>query len=232
MPDTGLSRSPKLQKGALVQLIDTLSLPTPQIVPFQYNPESLSRTLEPWVHPELSQAPSQGSSLTQPYTPKETISITELRLDASDQLEDGDPFTTLVGVDDRIAAIENMLYAQDNPFSLALRLGSWALGKGYPKAEHIPVTLFVWGIGRIVPVRVTRYSIDEEQFLPSLRPLRAKISIDLEVMTEASFKNIKSPSVSIEIAKAAYIAYRAQQNVLTAVNSFARADELLAILPF
>lgn len=232
MPDTGLSRSPKLMKGALVQLIDTLAVPTPQIVPFQYNPESVRRDLQPWVHPELSQAPTDGKELTQPYYPTETISISELRLDASDQLEEGNRLTSLNGVADRVAAIENMLYARENPLSLALRLGSQVLGKGAPEVEHIPVTLFVWGVGRIVPVRITRYSIDEEQFLPSLMPLRAKISLDMEVLTDQSFANYKKPSGSIEIAKAAYRSYRAQQVALATAHSFARANELLAILPF
>ena len=39
MPETGLSRSPKVQRGAMVQLVESIPfVVTPNIVPFQYNP--------------------------------------------------------------------------------------------------------------------------------------------------------------------------------------------------
>ena len=43
MPDTGLTRSPKVEKGALVQLIKELVGVVPSVIPFQYNPDKLSR---------------------------------------------------------------------------------------------------------------------------------------------------------------------------------------------
>lgn len=44
MPDTGLKRSPKFQKGALLQLVKDVVGVVPNVIPFQYNPEQLSRS--------------------------------------------------------------------------------------------------------------------------------------------------------------------------------------------
>ena len=46
-----------------------------------------------------------------------------------------------------------------------------------------PLALFVWGKNRIVPVRVTDFSITEEAFDPSLNPIRAKVSLGLRVLS-------------------------------------------------
>ncbi len=236
MPDTGFSRSPKLQKGAIVQLTETVGIPVPQIIPFQFNPESLSRSLTPWVPQQVSDTKGQGSqnNTAQPSDPQETISIQELHLDASDQLEDGEPVSQLVGVGERIAAIENLLYPQGNPLALVVDLASQALSAAGvpvpPSRPSIPVTLFVWGVGRIVPVLITEYTIEEQQYLPSLRPLRATLSVTMQVQLPDAYTGLSSPSVAI--ARAAYTAHRAQQTALAAASTLTHADELRAILPF
>ena len=43
--------------------------------------------------------------------------------------------------------------------------------------------LFVWSKSRVVPVRVTEFSVTEEAFDPSLNPIRAKVSLGLRVLT-------------------------------------------------
>jgi hypothetical protein len=52
--------------------------------------------------------------------------------------------------------------------------------------EIIPLeqalTLFVWSKSRVVPVRITDFSITEEAFDPNLNPIRAKISLGLRVL--------------------------------------------------
>jgi hypothetical protein len=55
MPDTGLKRSPKFQKGALVQIVQSLVNVEYKIVAFQYNPEKLSHSLTPWSPFEVDQ---------------------------------------------------------------------------------------------------------------------------------------------------------------------------------
>ena len=46
-----------------------------------------------------------------------------------------------------------------------------------------PLTVFVWSAHRILPVRVTEFSITEEAFDPALNPIRAKVSLGLHVLT-------------------------------------------------
>jgi hypothetical protein len=46
-----------------------------------------------------------------------------------------------------------------------------------------PLTVFVWGRNRIVPVRITELSVTEEAFDTSLNPTRAKVSLGMRVLT-------------------------------------------------
>src|SRR5262249_57097865 len=45
-----------------------------------------------------------------------------------------------------------------------------------------PLTLFVWSKSRVVPVRLTDFSITEEAFDPNLNPIRAKVSLGMRVL--------------------------------------------------
>jgi hypothetical protein len=46
-----------------------------------------------------------------------------------------------------------------------------------------PLTLFVWSKNRVVPIRLTEFSITEEAFDTSLNPIRAKVSLGMRVLT-------------------------------------------------
>ena len=232
MPETGLTRSPKLQKGAIVQLVETFGIPLPNIVPFQFNPATVSRSLKPWNPLEVSQT-ERGlpSPAAQPFDPQETITM-EIELDASDGLEDDDFTAKEFGVADRIAALEKMLFPGDSPLGQVLALASSLLGGGAqaPERRTVPVTFLIWGLGRIVPVRITTYSIEEQLFLPSLRPLQASIHLSMQVLTPEVFKCLSGPA--IELARGAYALYRTQQDALALLNFANSLDELRALLPF
>jgi hypothetical protein len=43
--------------------------------------------------------------------------------------------------------------------------------------------LFVWSRNRVLPVRLTDFSITEEAFDPTLNPMRAKVSLGMRVLT-------------------------------------------------
>src|SRR5437879_719900 len=121
----GYSRSPKLLKGALIQFSAPMLIPIPNIIIFQYNPETMTRTLAPWL-PQVRETtysasgePSEVAALSkeqlnqlrQPYDPDESFSLV-LELDAADALEDPllHPVAVVAGVADRIAAIEMLCY--------------------------------------------------------------------------------------------------------------------------
>src|SRR5213083_1401853 len=108
MPETSYSRAFKLQKGALVQLLEGVAALSSNIVPFQFNPEKVSRSIEVWASlPSASPEQQKDAPMAQPYLPEETISM-QLELDASDQLEADDPVAKQFGLGPRIAALEGM----------------------------------------------------------------------------------------------------------------------------
>ncbi|BBA36199.1 uncharacterized protein sS8_4269 [Methylocaldum marinum] len=231
MAETGYTRSPRLVRGALVQLAEDVIGVVPNVIPFQYNPETLTRKLTPWNPFEVDQTGrGQIAPTAQPYDPKEAVTL-EIHFDAADQLEESDPIAGQVGVADRIAAIEKLLLPSQG--LLGDLLGAAAALAGAPQPPQrptVPVALLVWGPGRILPVRVTDYSIDETTFLPSLHPLTAKISLSLEVLTPDVFRCESGPA--IELAVAAYRFFRLQQSALALQYNARNAAQALSLLPF
>jgi len=231
MPETGLSRSPQLARGAVVQLVESVIGIEPSIVPFQYNPEMVSRTLTPWNPFEVEQSGrGQIAPTAQPFDPKHTFSI-EAHLDATDQLEDDDPVAKSVGIADRLAALEKLLLPSAGLIGdLIGAIGTLTGNPPPPKRLSVPVALLILGAGRILPVRVTSYSVEETLFLPSLHPLMAKVSLGFEVLTPDVFRCESGPVV--ELAKAAYNFFQVQQNALAVAHNARNAAKALSLLPF
>lgn len=231
MPETGYTRSPRLVRGALVQLAEDVIGIVPNVIPFQYNPETLTRKLTPWNPFEVDQTGrGQIAPTAQPFDPKEAITL-EIHFDAADQLEESDPIAAQIGVADRIAAVEKLLLPSQG--LLGDLLGAAAALAGAPQPPQrptVPVALLVWRPGRILPVRVTDYSIDETTFLPSLHPLTAKISLSLEVLTPDVFRCESGPA--IELAVAAYGFFRLQQSALALQYNARNAAQALSLLLF
>ena len=230
MPETGYSRSPKILKGALVQLVEELVGVVPNIVAFQYNPQTLKRSLTPWNPLDVSENNrGQLAPTAQPFDPKEQISL-EIELDASDQLETEDAVAVETGVAERIAAIEKLLLPTEGLVSDLLASAAALGGAAKPAARPtVPIVLFVWGPGRILPVRVTSYSIEEQTFLPSLYPVQARVSLELEVLTPDVFKCVSGAAVTVAVA--AYRLFRAQQDALAIAHMARNVDTVRGLLP-
>lgn len=73
--------SPRLQKGALIGM-DPLN-PLASVVVFQYNPETLTRTISPQG---AGDGADKGEVLRLKAPPQETIKL-DIEIDATDQLE-------------------------------------------------------------------------------------------------------------------------------------------------
>jgi hypothetical protein len=167
--------SPKLLKGALVSFL--LPDPRPRIVAFQYNPASLTRTLEAQTAAGDG-AESEATILR--GAPIEQITL-EAELDATDGLAEGDAETVRLGLHPQLAALELLVYP-----STAVVLANTALlaaGTIEIVPPVGPFTLFVWGPRRILPVRLTQFSITEEAYDPRLNPIRATVSLGLRVLS-------------------------------------------------
>src|ERR1035437_5983052 len=167
--------SPRLLKGALVG-IDPL-VPIPNVVVFQYNPDTMTRKLEPRA---VSAEGDRGEAFRLTGAPKETITLT-VEIDATDQLEEANPLATAVGIYPTLAALETLLY----PKSATVIANSILSLIGTIEVIPVegPMTLFVWGPQRILPVRLTSLSITEEAHDPLLNPIRAKVELSLSVLS-------------------------------------------------
>jgi hypothetical protein len=143
---TTFPRSPRLLKGALVSF--DLPNPQPAVIIFQYNPDTLSRTLE-------AQTGSEGSdALRIKGAPVETIKL-DVELDATDQLEQGG---AALGLHPQLAALEVLIY----PKSSLVVANTTLLNTGTIEIlpPQAPFTLFIWGPKRVLPVRLTEFSIN------------------------------------------------------------------------
>ena len=167
--------SPRLVNGAIVGL-DPLR-PRPTVIMFQYNPDTVTRTLTAQTSGE---SPDQGEVLRLKGPPQESIRL-EVEIDAADQLEKAFPPATTLGLFPALAALEMLLY----PPSQRMIANETLLNVGIIEViqPEAPLTVFAWGRNRVLPVRLTQFTITEEAFDPQLNPLRAKVSLDLRVLT-------------------------------------------------
>jgi hypothetical protein len=257
--------SPFLLKGALIYFGAPMLIPIPNLIIFQYNPESMTRTLTPWQPPakevkseykdgrlanesEVKAYQDSLAALSQPYDPKETLSLV-LELDATDALEspESHPVAAVSGVADRLAAIEMLMYPPGDSLlggllgsvsgSVSFSAGGasldvTALGETLARKDA-PIVLFFWGPGRIVPVRITSLTIDEQQFSPTLYPHRAKATIGLRVLDQDDLVQVtgkKSDSAAAELAIFCYKFTRGQKEALAFAN-VANSLESIGILP-
>jgi hypothetical protein len=165
------SRSPRLVKGAFIQF-DGQNSPANMIV-FQYNPDKIYRRLEARV--------KKPRNIASKDLPREVITFT-ITLDAADSLEHADehPETAETGIYPSLSAIEMLLYPGNSVQTQKSFLGiKWPLS-----GNKRPLTLFVWGNERLLPVLVTDLNINEEIFDPALNPLRADIEITMLVLND------------------------------------------------
>jgi hypothetical protein len=175
---TTFPRSPRILRGGIV-LIDPVTSAVRRIIVLQYNPDTLSRTLQ--VQGVGAQEGDRSEALRLKGPPVETIKV-EAEIDATDQLElpDQNRVTTQFGISPILAALETIIYPTSVQLQTNNRLAQAGTLEIAPMESSL--TLFVWSKTRIVPVRVTDLSITEEAFDTALNPTRAKVSLGLRVL--------------------------------------------------
>ncbi len=201
------ANSPRLLKGGIV-LIDPTTSVVERIVTLQYNPDTLSRSLQiRSVHSGEGGDRSEALRLTGP--PVETIKL-EAEIDATDQLEFPEQNKTVaqLGLHAHLAALETIVYPTTNQILANQRLAQSGTLEITPM--ETPLALFVWSKNRVMPVRLTDFSITEEAFDPSLNPIRAKVSLGMRVLSvnDLDFDH-KGTSI--------YLAYQQQKERLAAL---------------
>jgi hypothetical protein len=170
--------SPRLLKGGIV-LIDPDSGVVQRIIALQYNPDTLSRTLQIKA---LSEGGDRSDALRLTGPPVETIKL-DAEIDATDQLEfpDQNPAAAQLGIHPQLAALETIVYPTSGQLQSNNSLAQSGTLEIVPMQS--PLTLFVWSKNRVLPVRLTDLSVTEEAFDPALNPIRAKVSLGLRVLS-------------------------------------------------
>jgi hypothetical protein len=207
--------SPRLLKGAIVGI--DLFDPLPSVILFQYNPQELTRKLQARTKQQSGEgAKAEAFRLAGP--PEETISL-KVEIDAADALERGDATATRAGIYPQLSALEMLLYPQSA--SILANAALALLGTIEVVPPEAPMTLFIWGVNRVLPVRLTGFSITEEAYDANLNPIRASVSLDLQVLSYAD----------LQITHPGYHLFLAHQTVKEAMARIGSAGSLGSIGP-
>jgi hypothetical protein len=181
---------PPLLKGALIEYGTDLIGPIPNVVIFQFNPESLSRTMK--IPPRPTGAASRENTQAG-EKPLESISF-KAQFSAADELNDNKALARMFGVGPRLCALEKMV----NPSSKIAGLIGAAIdaigdaisggGASNPPTQAIPrekypKIIFIWGLTRVQPVVIDSMHISELEYDFLLNPIRAEVDIELTVNT-------------------------------------------------
>jgi hypothetical protein len=239
----------KFIKGALIEFMQTFLVPLPNVIVFQFNPETMTHT---WTQPAPDSAARQGEQsnpLAVKGVPGESFSF-NLAMDAGDVIASGSAVVADIasasGVYTRLAALEMLQYPVPSPaggllrtvsasVSASVSAGGISVGAStgaqattVPKAQ-LPTVLFVWGPGRILPVRVTTLTITEKLYDAALNPTHAEAQLGLQVLTPDELNAVTGPLA--DIAKIAYAYSQGLRQVLAAANLANAADSILGMLP-
>jgi hypothetical protein len=210
---SGPSNQPRLLKGAFVDS-NLLAFP-PLIVPFQFNPEKMTRRKSVYVRFPNSRggredrtpaSESMGEAQTTVTSPE--LLTFDIRLDATDAMERNDPIAGEFGVLTALSALEMMIVPRAESLFAGL-LGASA-DFGFGARTSTPVLIFIWGRQRIYPVRLTDLNIQETEYNPNLNPTRVTASVTIQVIAG------KNPF---------YLFTEAQRELLAALN-LANAPDL------
>lgn len=181
---SGFPQTPKLLKGALVSFEP--SNPAPQVIAFQYNPDSMSRSLQGQGAGSSGGGGGGAGGSSEAFRikgpPIETVNL-DIEIDASEKLEQPEQNARTVesGILPELSSLEILLYPQSRHVASIMNAAASGVLEVVPPEG--PFTLFVWGPKRILPVQLTKFEIVEEAFDTNLNPIRAKVSLGLRVLS-------------------------------------------------
>ncbi len=169
--------SPRLLKGAIVA-IDSTTGRIVNTIAFQYNPETLTRKLQPRF--TTSDQAARTEALRLEGAPIETIDL-KVELDAIDGLEKAERNAVELGIYPQLSALEMLVYPRSSQIDTNMKQAENGVIEVIP--IEAPMTLLVWGSKRVLPVRIMTFSIAEEAYDVNLNPIRAEVTLSLKVLS-------------------------------------------------
>jgi len=172
---TTFPRSPRTIRGAIVGF--DIFNPIASVIIFQYNPTTVTRSLQAQAAGDNS---SPAEALRLHGAPVETIRM-DVEIDATDQLEVSNNQALDMGIYPQLSALEMLVYPKSSVVIANTALTLAGVIEIIPTTA--PFTLLIWGIKRILPVRVNDFSITEEAHDTNLNPIRAKVTLGMRVLS-------------------------------------------------
>lgn len=225
-------------RGALIAYEEQFLVPVPNVIAFQFNPETLTHT---WQLAREQDASTKADGLAVRGEPRESFSFS-LAMDASDMVTDGSPpaaaAAVVSGVYTRLAALEMLQFpvapgGRGNALVRATAgAATSALGGGGDKRKvpesRLPIVLFVWGPGRIVPVNLTNLTITETLYDAALNPTHAEASIGLTVLNRQDLAPLSGGLREVALAACKYS--HGLRQVLAVANLGNSVDSIIGMV--
>lgn len=169
---------PRLVKGALVTLDPSLSRVVKTIA-FQYNPVTLTRTLQAQAIDGQGGARTESLRLQAP--PIETIKL-DVEFETTGILSaTQEKNAATLGLYPQLSILETLIYPAADQVKQNMQKAAQGTLEIIPTES--PMLLFVWGNKRIVPVRLMDFGITEETYDANLNPASIKVSLSLRVLS-------------------------------------------------
>jgi hypothetical protein len=220
-----------LLRGALVEYGEGLIGPIPNVVIFQFNPESLSRSLN------IPERPTGANSRERTQAGEKTFETIAFKahFSAADELGENKVLARAFGVGPRLCALEKMVHPSDliggalgaaiDKIGDALGLGDGEEDPSQPiPRENFPKIIFIWGLTRVLPVTINSMRITELQYDFLLNPTLAEVDIELAI------NSIDSCSTDV-FAKGALTYSTIAKEAQAIANLANTAEQIVELIP-
>lgn len=208
---TTFPNSPRLTNGAIVGF-DKFN-PVASVIVFQYNPDTVTRTITAQTSGDNAE---QSEAFRIKGPPQESIRL-DVEIDAADQLERAGFTATKMGLYPTLGALEMLLYPKSVHIFANEVLAQLGVIEVIP--PQTPITLLIWGLKRVLPVRLSQFTITEEAFDQDLNPIRAKVSLDFRVLT---YQDLGFASVGGGL----FMAHQVAKEVMATIGSIGNITSL------
>ena len=186
----------KTQRGMLFEY----GMDNVLVLEFEFNPSSITRTRTVTVKKGNLPGTRGGYDFSGPSevlraaqgvaVAPESFSI-RILLDATDRMDADDKEASIHGIQPELDVIRTMLEPKSQQPQGAKTLAALGNGseKSFPQYQTLSVLIFKWGI-HILPVFMTQAQIVIKEYLPSLVPYRAEVTLNLQIIeSENPFYN-------------------------------------------
>ena len=215
-----------LMRGALIEYGSDIMGPIPNVVIFQFNPETLTRTVQIPSRPASATA-RETTQAGEPSVEKITLKAS---FSAADEFGENKVLARLFGVGTRLAALEKMVYPSNDllaAIGAALGIGGDAgePGRQAIPRQKLPRILFIWGPYKILPVVLESMSITEQQYDFLLNPVQAEVSITMAV-------NAVDKCSDDGVGKGALTYSNMAKDAQAMANLANTAEQIVELIPF